>query len=87
MATSQHEPEETAGGVGRPDSKTPIVGLPISKPWWSRERFPGAALFNFGTFVLPAVYETLAKLWVAKIDSSMVATTEVYTYVFNAFSL
>ncbi|PGG96019.1 hypothetical protein AJ79_09760 [Helicocarpus griseus UAMH5409] len=43
--------------------------------------YPGALLFNFGAFLLPALYGTLSKLWVANIDSSMVATTDVYTYV------
>lgn len=58
------------------------VDLPeATLPWWSRERFTGAVLFNAVTFLLPAVYETLLKLWIANIDSSMVATTEVYTYV------
>lgn len=87
MAKPQHEPEQTVGGIGHPDSETPITGLPISKPWWSRERFSGAALFNFGTFLLPAVYGTLSKLWVAKIDSRLVATTDVYTYLPDPFSL
>ena len=32
-------------------------------------------------FVLPALYGTLSKLWVANIDSSMVATTDTYTYI------
>lgn len=47
--------------------------------WWSRERFTGAVLFNAATFLLPAIYGTLAKLWIANIDSSLVATTDVYT--------
>ena len=52
-----------------------------SLPWWSRERFTGAVLFNAATFLLPAIYGTLAKLWIAKIDPHMVVTTDVYTYV------
>ncbi|KAG5291351.1 hypothetical protein I7I50_08136 [Histoplasma capsulatum G186AR] len=31
--------------------------------------------------MLPALYGTLSKLWVANIDSSMVATTDAYTYI------
>lgn len=31
--------------------------------------------------MLPALYGTLAKLWVANIDSSQVVTTDVYTYI------
>ncbi len=32
-------------------------------------------------FLLPALYGTLSKLWVANIDSSLVVTTDVYTYI------
>lgn len=38
-------------------------------------------LFNLCAFLLPALYGTLSKLWVAQIDASMVATTDVYTYI------
>ncbi|OQO06516.1 hypothetical protein B0A48_08299 [Cryoendolithus antarcticus] len=38
-------------------------------------------LFNIGAFVLPALYGTLSKLWVANIDSSLVVTTDAYTYI------
>jgi Na+-driven multidrug efflux pump len=41
----------------------------------------GAILFNFFAFLLPAMYGTLLKLWVASIDSSHVVTTDVYTYI------
>ena len=41
----------------------------------------GALLFNTGAFFLPALYSTLVKTWVANIDSSLVATTDVYTYI------
>ncbi|KAF3936822.1 hypothetical protein ABW19_dt0204365 [Dactylella cylindrospora] len=51
------------------------------EPWWSRSRYYGSILFNICTFLLPAVYATLSKLWVAQIDGSMVATTDVYTYI------
>jgi Na+-driven multidrug efflux pump len=51
-----------------------------SKPW-SRTRYTGTLLFNIGAFILPALYSTLSKLWVANIDSSMVATTDAYTYI------
>ncbi|KAF8451428.1 hypothetical protein BGX38DRAFT_1091832 [Terfezia claveryi] len=52
-----------------------------SLQWWSRERFTGAVLFNAASFLLPAIYGTLAKLWIAKIDPHMVVTTDVYTYI------
>ncbi|GBF61951.1 hypothetical protein TMEN_4472 [Trichophyton mentagrophytes] len=41
----------------------------------------GALLFNIIAFVLPALYGTLSKLWVAQLDSSAVSTTDVYTYI------
>lgn len=49
--------------------------------WWKRDRYTGALLFNVLAFVLPALYATLSKLWVAKIDTSLVATTDSYTYI------
>ncbi|KAL2402426.1 hypothetical protein ABEF95_017196 [Exophiala dermatitidis] len=47
----------------------------------TRGRFSGAILFNFLVFVLPALYGTISKLWVANIDSSMVVTVDSYTYI------
>jgi hypothetical protein len=38
-------------------------------------------VFNVAAFILPALYSTLAKLWVANIDRSLVVTTDVYTYI------
>lgn len=43
--------------------------------------FTGALLFNITAFLLPALYATLSKLWVANFDSSMVVTTDVYAYI------
>ncbi|KAH3931394.1 hypothetical protein HBI56_139070 [Parastagonospora nodorum] len=51
------------------------------KPSRHRDTYFGALLFNICAFVLPALYGTLSKLWVANIDSSMVVTTDVLTYV------
>lgn len=48
---------------------------------WRRDHYAGALLFNVGAFILPALYSTLSKLWVADIDSSLVVTTDVYTYI------
>ena len=48
---------------------------------WSRSTYTGSLLFNLGAFILPALYATLSKLWVANIDSSMVVTTDAYTYI------
>ncbi|PWW78356.1 hypothetical protein C7212DRAFT_358326 [Tuber magnatum] len=45
------------------------------------EGYPGALLFNISTFILPAIYATLSKLWIAQIDSKMVVTTDTWTYI------
>ena len=37
--------------------------------------------FNLCAFLLPALYGTLSKLWIANIDPKQVVTTDVYTYV------
>ncbi|KAL4935808.1 hypothetical protein BDV06DRAFT_233934 [Aspergillus oleicola] len=49
--------------------------------WWQRSNYSGALLFNTAAFILPALYSTLVKIWIAKIDSSLVVTTDVYTYI------
>ncbi|KAL8789289.1 MAG: hypothetical protein Q9213_001212 [Squamulea squamosa] len=49
--------------------------------WARRDRYFGALFFNVLAFLLPALYGTLSKLWVANIDSSFVATTDSYTYI------
>lgn len=41
----------------------------------------GALLFNTAAFILPAIYGTLVKIWVANIDVTLVVTTDVYTYI------
>ncbi|KAI0190514.1 hypothetical protein EV127DRAFT_430461 [Xylaria flabelliformis] len=51
---------------------------------WHRDRYFGSLAFNIAAFTLPALYSTLSKLWVANIDSSMVVTTDVYTYLNTA---
>jgi Na+-driven multidrug efflux pump len=43
--------------------------------------YSGSLVFNLAAFLLPALYGTLSKLWVANIDSSQVVTTDVYTYI------
>lgn len=48
---------------------------------WSRSQYSGSLAFNIAAFILPALYSTLSKLWVANIDSSMVVTTDAYTYI------
>ncbi|CAD6442301.1 ef5e2bb7-7712-4fb4-a6a4-31740678cc70 [Sclerotinia trifoliorum] len=48
---------------------------------FNRETYSGSLLFNIFSFILPSLYSTLSKLWVANIDSSKVVTTDVYTYI------
>lgn len=43
---------------------------------FSRSHYAGSLVFNIGAFILPALYQTLSKLWVANIDSSLVVTTD-----------
>ena len=45
---------------------------------YKRCSYHGALLFNFGAFILPAVYSTLNKLWISKIDDSKLSVIEVY---------
>ncbi|KXJ85946.1 hypothetical protein Micbo1qcDRAFT_220071 [Microdochium bolleyi] len=46
-----------------------------------RNTYLGALLFNIASFLLPALYGTLSKLWIANIDASLVVTTDSYTYI------
>ena len=71
---------ETAASSSHTTTEEDALREIDSKPW-SRRRYTGTLLFNIGAFVLPALYSTLSKLWVANIDSSMVATTDAYTYI------
>ncbi|KAI9867674.1 MAG: hypothetical protein M1813_008474, partial [Trichoglossum hirsutum] len=41
----------------------------------------GSLVFNLAAFALPALYSTLSKPRVAHIDSSLIVTTDVYTYI------
>lgn len=52
----------------------------VAKPW-TRSSDTGTLLINTLAFILPALYSTLSKFWVTNIDSSMVATTDAYTYI------
>ena len=49
--------------------------------WHHRSSYSGAFVFNAAAFLLPALYSTLVKLWVADIDASLVVTTDIYTYI------
>jgi Na+-driven multidrug efflux pump len=63
--------------VGRPDHSYVIQGQAPLKSL----RYEGALAFNVCAFILPALYSTLSKLWVANIDPSQVVTTDIYTYI------
>ncbi|KAI0852145.1 hypothetical protein F5Y00DRAFT_208309 [Daldinia vernicosa] len=62
-------------------SSNRLIGALKNRIWLRRNHYVGALLFNLGAFVLPALYSTLSKLWVAEIDSSLLATTDVFTYI------
>ncbi|KAL3473841.1 hypothetical protein BJX99DRAFT_260956 [Aspergillus californicus] len=69
---------------GDEDSEEPrILSLKwtVGQRWWHRSNYAGALFFNACAFILPALYSTLVKIWVANIDSSLVVTTDVYTYI------
>ncbi|KAI3334452.1 hypothetical protein F4824DRAFT_186430 [Ustulina deusta] len=70
--TPGHDDSIDEGPVPEPSSR------------WHRDRYFGSLAFNVAAFILPALYGTLSKLWVANIDSSMVVTTDVYTYLNTA---
>ncbi|ELQ32363.1 hypothetical protein OOU_Y34scaffold01179g4 [Pyricularia oryzae Y34] len=42
---------------------------------FNRRTYTGALILNLASFILPALYGTLSKLWVANIDSSFIVTT------------
>ncbi|KAL4952204.1 hypothetical protein BDW69DRAFT_200910 [Aspergillus filifer] len=89
MAPSQPEPHFDAvddsvsneGTVEEPQPKLLSLRWTVGDPWWTRSSYIGALLFNIASFILPALYSTLVKIWIANIDSSLVVTTDVYTYV------
>ncbi|CEL07707.1 Putative Podospora anserina S mat genomic DNA chromosome 4, supercontig 1 [Aspergillus calidoustus] len=53
----------------------------MGEKWWHRSNYTGALLCNTAAFILPALYRTLVKIWIANIDSSFVVTTDVHTYI------
>ena len=64
-----------------PQNNARLLGNIRSKFRLSKTSYTGTLLFNIGAFILPALYGTLSKLWVANIDPSLVATTDAYTYI------
>ncbi|KAH8793271.1 hypothetical protein BGZ57DRAFT_938170 [Hyaloscypha finlandica] len=69
---NQVEPGDQDTGL-RPNSRLSEL--------FDRQSYTGALLFNLAAFMLPVLYGTLSKLWVANIDSSQVVTTDVYIYI------
>ncbi|OIW29697.1 hypothetical protein CONLIGDRAFT_615871 [Coniochaeta ligniaria NRRL 30616] len=67
-----------------PDNDLPVSNIDEKRHLWSRSAYPGSLLFNLATFILPALYSTLSKLWVSSINSSLVVTTDAYTYMSTA---
>ncbi|KAM0705518.1 hypothetical protein Q7P35_006877 [Cladosporium inversicolor] len=64
------------------DEEHDVAQAPGNPPsFWRRKGYGGTLLFNIAAFVLPALYGTLSKYWVASFDSSMVVTTDAYTYI------
>ncbi|KAG9056210.1 hypothetical protein FS842_011387 [Serendipita sp. 407] len=72
--------QATEATIKRDESQSRPIKMRISSIW-NRSRYEGSLLFNICAFILPALYGTLSKLWVAKIDSSQVVTTDIYTYI------
>ncbi|KAG2004414.1 hypothetical protein CC2G_002971 [Coprinopsis cinerea AmutBmut pab1-1] len=55
-------------------------GVKVSKITRWRASYHGALAFNIAAFIIPAIYGTLSKMWIANIDSSLVSTADAYTY-------
>ncbi|KAF4592485.1 hypothetical protein GQ602_002784 [Ophiocordyceps camponoti-floridani] len=55
--------------------------LRILRLVWARDTYFSALIINLVAFLLPALYNSLSKLWIAKIDPSMVVTVDVYIYI------
>ncbi|OHE98076.1 hypothetical protein CORC01_06590 [Colletotrichum orchidophilum] len=74
----KHEFEE----VVRPASPQEDGNVaPERQSIFRRSTYHGALAFNIAVFVLPALYGTLSKLWIVNVDSSLVITTDMYTYI------
>ncbi|KAF9053440.1 hypothetical protein BJ165DRAFT_1447523 [Panaeolus papilionaceus] len=54
----------------------------MKRSWFTlfRSSYHGALILNVCAFIIPAVYGTLSKMWIANIDASLVSTTDAYTY-------
>ncbi|CEL08700.1 hypothetical protein ASPCAL11845 [Aspergillus calidoustus] len=79
------QPTSTITGFPREQHSLFSMKWAVGEKWWHRSNYTGALIFNAASFILPALYGTLVKIWVANINSSLVATTDVYT-AFSALS-
>ncbi|KAL7961537.1 hypothetical protein V8C34DRAFT_327549 [Trichoderma compactum] len=90
MSSPSRDPTPQSHEADALSSSAPINSdlLAIEKSSWKRalhrDRYYGSLVFNVAAFILPALYGTLSKLWVANIDSSMVVTTDAFTYMNTA---
>lgn len=71
----------TANGGSSDDPATKHHANGIRRFIPRRDTYWGSLAWNILAFLLPALYSTLSKLWVANIDSSQVVLTDVYTYI------
>ncbi|KAL8949098.1 MAG: hypothetical protein Q9222_004769 [Ikaeria aurantiellina] len=74
-------PTIPGNGPQRQDSLALRASWKRPLSYLSRKTFQGSILFNLLAFLLPALYATLDKFWIASIDPSQVVTTDVYTYI------
>jgi hypothetical protein len=63
----------TATGTVPPFGSDPVAS--------NVSRYPGALLIDLAAFILPALYSTFSKLWMANIASSLVLITDANTYM------
>ncbi|KAF8544711.1 hypothetical protein BDD12DRAFT_872447 [Trichophaea hybrida] len=54
---------------------------PEGRWWGGRETYRGAFIFNIGSFILPGLYNTLSKLWLAEVDPGAISIAETYNYI------
>jgi len=85
MVSKDDDNEDNGHGIGVGEDSTPIYRQRSEQTQvrglLHRNTYHGALLFNIAAFILPALYGTLSKLWVANIDGSLIVTTDLYTYI------
>ncbi|OCL12908.1 hypothetical protein AOQ84DRAFT_372658, partial [Glonium stellatum] len=83
LSSKDYETTVTAGPDVSDDNEETDSHQRRRRQWWNidRKTYRGSLFYNFIAFLLPALYSTLSKLWVANISASHVVTTDVYTYI------